>query len=99
MIGFRNFMRCANVSVHKYRNNESVFVNMKIDQIILISSLTIFSLDFNLANNKIDLHLVNFKVNLSYQLLMYELTGGRGKNFISSVLSLVERGKNRELVL
>lgn len=62
---------------------------MKIDQIILISSLTIFSLQFNLSNNKIDLLLANFKVNLSYQLLMYELTSGRGKNFITSILNLV----------
>lgn len=72
---------------------------MKIEQVILISSLTIFSLQFILSNNKIDLLLANFRVNLSYQLLMYQLTSGRGKNFITSILNLVQTGKSRDLAL
>jgi hypothetical protein len=42
-----------------------------------------------MANSQLDLILSNLTVNLSFQLVLYELTVGRGNYFLNSIMNLI----------
>lgn len=49
------------------------------------------------VNNKIDVLLSQLAINLSFQLVFYELTSGRGHNFINSVMQVLESRKSQQV--
>jgi hypothetical protein len=54
-----------------------------------MSSITLTSCDVNFNPNKIDINVLNLGINLSFQLIFYELTTGRGNYFLNSIKNLV----------
>lgn len=60
-----------------------------------MSSITLTGCELSVVNNKIDINLFNLAIYLSFQLLFYELTTGRGHFFINSLINLVKSKKKK----
>lgn len=89
MIGFRNMIKTANFEVATYRNNPNPNISCNLKSIILMSCATLTEVQMKMANAQLDLELCNLTVYLSLQLVLYELTVGRGNYFINSIMNLI----------
>jgi hypothetical protein len=83
-------VRSATLEISKYRNNPNANIKCTLKHIIGMSSVTLTEISLMLANLQADLILRNLTVNLSFQLLLYELTVGRGSSFLNSIVKLIE---------
>lgn len=72
-------------------------ISLKLRNVILMSAITLSSCQLQTnSNNTIHVILDNLAVYLSLQLLLYELTVGRGSSFVNSIIDYMERRKKQD---
>lgn len=99
LIGFRSLIKTANFEMSNYRNNPIPSLSIGIQHVILLSSITLNSLQLGISPSKIEADVANLRVNLSYQLLLYELTTGRGKNLIGSIINIIGNRSHHDVAV